>query len=787
MKRKALKIKLLFILFTISCLSAFSQTVNPKVKDLWFPALKAETDGDNWTTTSWDDLLGRTSTPFFKKGVNATAYQHELPVQRGVRYTSLKIVDLSNNNLVGTIDNNDQGTWTYLNPRASNREEGRFDPETSFRFSHNKLTSVRAKLAYSSGKAKDLWFDHNLLTSFEPIPQVVAGTGVRGARNSVRINNNQLKGIPASWTGSNRDGGGLPFANEGIKEFRAENNFFNFADLIKLRSLIRKKQNTSVGCDRCGDRLPNGAPYFILGIAPQNPLGEENTPQTAAKGDVVALAFDKTHTPHGNNVYGWELNGEQTALSGNEINVTVNTASAGVYRCKITNSGLEDVVLYSRDFPVFMTKTGNTDPTDLTLDNTSSPAKTPANAIVGMFSGTDADSDDLYFRLYEILGDNSSFRIIDGNTLVSSTTLFEYSYQNSYTIKVEAYDIYGGTFQKEITITRGAVITGAFPTNIKLSNTTIAENIVAKVGDIQLVGVADATGFTYELADVKDNAFFEVKEAAIHVKAGKWLDFERKRSYTIRLKAINPDSFSITKDLIVTAEDRNDFPSGVFITNTQVGIGKQAGTFIGTLFAADDDAENTEFTFQTNSDFFTIERKINVITKRPFIASDAGVKDFSVLITDPHGAAKTFLLRIEITATPSATPVSQGSRTVVATPNNAPSRLHLFGRLVASLDRVYVEQCFGEKTYDLNSYFKDKDGDQLYYSITSDSETTIYASLQGRNTLLLQETPVTSSAIATGVTVTILVKDDKGGESTHVVKFKVVANTTDEHCVCNRE
>ena len=734
-----------------------------------------------------NDLLGRNADnpPFFKKGLANTSFQQDVPASVEKRPATLEIVDLSNNNLVGVIevDKDDQRIWTYINTKSFNRETGRFYHNTSFRFSHNKLTSVRAKIAYLNGDAGDLWVDHNLLTRFEPIPDDnVTGRGGRGVLTSVRINNNQLKGIPDSWTGFGGDDFGLHFAGEAIKEFRVENNFFNFTDLIKLRSLLRKKQNTLVGCRRCGDRLPNGAPFFSFGISPQNPLGVENTAKTVAEGAVATLTFDKmTHTPHGNNVYGWELNGEQTALSGNEINVTVNTASAGVYRCKITNSGLEDVVLYSRDFPVFMTKTGNTDPTDLTLDNTSSPAKTPANAIVGMFSGTDPEGDDLYFRLYEILGDNSSFRIIDGNTLISSTVLFEYSYQDSYTIKVEAYDIYGGTFQKDITIARGAVITGEFPTNIKLSNTTIDENTVAKVGDIQLVGVGDATGFTYELADVKDNALFEVKEAAIHVKEGKWLDFERKRSYTVRLKAINTDDISLTKDLIVTAQDRNDSPSGVFITNTQIGLGQQAGTLVGTLFAADDDAENTEFTFQASNDFFTIERKIKVVTKRAFSAREIGIKDLSVRIRDPGGASKTFLLRIEITETPSATPVSQGSTELGVTPNNAPSRVRLFGTLVANVDQVDIEQCFGKKTYNLSSYFKDKDGDQLYYSTTSDSETIIYASLEDRR-LALKEIPVTSSTTTGEITVTILAKDDKGGESTHVVKFKV--GPTEQDCIC---
>ena len=784
MKRKALKIKLLFSIFTISCLSAFSQTVNPKVEDLWFPALKAETGGDDWTITSWSDLLGRTSPPFFKKGSGGTIHQHELPKERGVILATLEIVDLRNNNLVGTIDNNDQGTWTYLNPRASDREEGRFDRTTSFRFSHNKLTSVSAKIVYSKDRAIDLWFDHNLLTTFEPkTSSNVPGIGSKGVEKSVRINNNQLKGIPASWTGDGGDRGGLHFMNWEMKEFRAENNFFNFTDLIRLVTLIHKKQDIFV------PTIPRYA-NLTLTIAPQNPLGEESAPKTVIEGTVATLTFDKTLTPHASNVYGWELNGQQTTLSGNEINVTVNTANAGMYRCKITNPQtepeLEDVVLYSRDFPVFMEKPSNTAPTDLSINNASAPANLPANALVGIFSGTDADSDDLYFRLYEILGDNSSFRIIDGNTLVSSTVLFEYSYQVNYTIKVEAYDIYGGTFQKDIVIERGAAITGEFPNNITLSNTVVPENTVIKVGDIQLSGVTSATGFTYTLiADTKDNALFEVKGAEIHVKEGKWLDFERKKSYTIRLEATNPDGFSLTKDITITAEDRNDFPSGVFITNTEVGLGKQAGTVIGNLFATDDDAENTEFTFQAISDFFAIERQVEVVTKKPFIASDAGEKDFSVLVRDPGGATKTFLLKIKITATPSDTPVSQGSRTVVAPPNYAPSRLLLFGELNANVDQVEVEQCFGKKTYDLSSYFKDRDGDQLYYIITSDSETTIEVSLQGRNTLLLQEVPVTSDAITTGANVTILVKDNKGGEATHVITFQVV-RTTDENCVCNR-
>ena len=780
MKRKALKIKLLFSIFTISCLSAFSQGVNKNVREIWFPALKAQTGGDNWTIKTMDDLLGRTASPFFKKGAANTSLQQDVPASVEKRPASLEIVDLSNNNLNGVIDNDDQMTWTYLNP--GKQEAGRFYHNTSFRFSHNKLTSVRAKLAYASGKAKDLWFDHNLLTTFEPIPQTVSGNGNSGAVNSVRINNNQLKGIPASWIGSGGNQGGLPFTEEGIKEFRAENNFFNFTDLIKLRSLIRKKQNIFVGCNRCGNRLPNGAPYFILGIAPQNPLGEENTAKTVAEGEVVELVFDieRTITTHGNNAYSWQLNGKD--IPSNYIhNFSMGVFTAGVYRCKITNPEILGVALYSRDFPVFMTKAGNQVPTDLTLDNASAPAKTPTDAIIGTFSGTDADNDDLYFRLYNILGDNSSFRIIDGNTLISSTVLFEYSYQQSYTLKVEAYDIYGGTFQKDIVITRGAAITGAFPTNIKLSGNTIAENTAAKVGDIQLVGVSDATGFTYELiANAKDNALFEVVGAALQVKDG--LNFEQKNVYTVRLKVANSGGIPLTKDLLINVTNENDPPGNLLITNSQVMIGQASGTLVGTLYATDDDLTDHNFTFAVEeNDFFTIVRKKQVVTKKQFIASEAATKDLTITVSDAD-SEQTFTLSIEITSTTATAPPIDDGTDVPDVPNNRPNRTRLFGNKLPHIDQVATNKCFGQKSYDLDTYFEDPDGDLLYYILTSGANPNVSIALQGRNTLVVKEhSPATNSSHRYAVNISV--DDHKGGKLFYKFEFKLNKSPI-ENCAC---
>ena len=49
------------------------------MRNIWFPALKAQTDGDNWTIKTFNDLLGRNADnpPFFEKGYASSAYQQD--------------------------------------------------------------------------------------------------------------------------------------------------------------------------------------------------------------------------------------------------------------------------------------------------------------------------------------------------------------------------------------------------------------------------------------------------------------------------------------------------------------------------------------------------------------------------------------------------------------------------------------------------------------------------------------------------------------------------------------
>ena len=199
-----------------------------------------------------------------------------------------------------------------------------------------------------------------------------------------------------------------------------------------------------------------------------------------------------------------------------------------MYRCRITNTGLKEVVLYGADIPVFLEKSGNQAVSDFSLSGSESPPFSPEESFIGTFSATDPDGDNVFFRLAETTGDNSCFRIVNGSTLISSTILFEHSFKTSYEISVEAYDIYGGRLTKTLTINQGEGISGPVPTGVSLDGNSIEENEVGKVGTIVLEGLSNAElgDFTISLVEsTADNGKFELSDRDLHT-AAEGLDFE---------------------------------------------------------------------------------------------------------------------------------------------------------------------------------------------------------------------------------------------------------------------
>ncbi|BDD12398.1 hypothetical protein FUAX_48300 (plasmid) [Fulvitalea axinellae] len=657
--------------------TAVDRPLSYRISEDWMEVLKNQLDGENWRFKSADELLKRKESPRFKKGNenhvhmmgNAEMEYHiqhfgttdKNSFRHAWRCASLDIVDFRGNNLKGELL--DDPIWTYKSKSGSyTYESGRFNPVTEFLFSHNQISKVTVKL-YGQGSpstdyVKKVAFDHNGLETFEPPYPSEGNVGYRGIYN-LQLQNNKIRTLDrlkwedhriwdrdfSNWKkGDIQYYGFTPHLVMKADTFRIENNYLNFEQLKYLKSL------TDGSRSRGSEPSPN--PDFQFIYFPQKALGEEIPERTVNAGEAIELEFS---LPDDENKYRWELNGEEIPLSeGKDYRFIMDSEQAGVYRCLVTNEALPKLTVKSTDFAVFMSKDGNKAPTDISITNNHMPPYAFRWAVVGDLISEDPDGDKVFFRLVgDMDGNNSSFRIKDGRTLVSSEELFNHHFLTEYRITVEAYDVYGGKFQKELVIQRGNPTTNP-PTNFVMTNVTIDENKIGEVGQLKLSGVKDGT-FGFSLPEALDNRFFTIEGEMLKTKIP--LNYEVQRYYNIRVNASSTDgSLTIPKDFRIEALNINDAPRELVISTNRIEVGKRKGTYIGTLVATDDDPEDINFKYEIVSNDFVVDNNVQIKNKRKFLDSDIGDKTLRVTVTDPHGAKTELPVIIQVVPVPTEGP-----------------------------------------------------------------------------------------------------------------------------------
>lgn len=673
-----------------------------KITKHWIDTLKKYNGGENWIIKDASEFLKRKGSPYWT--VTSDVHQMDIPISTQRRPGTIQRCDLSNNNLTGELADNTIYRWSSSS--TAGYEAGIFAFSTEYWFSYNNLTSVTADIIRNRTNYQScpvIAFDHNKLTNFNPKFHNPSLVGNAHGAMKIWLNNNKLSTYNADWDKFGYDNG-VWFLKANADFIRMENNLFNFKELKKVNNCFEK---------RLSSKPSKGAPYrnpeFKFTYAPQIPQGVVSE-QTISAGDNINLSFS---LPDEENVYSWELNGKDIPLSeGKSFLSKMDVNNAGMYCCKVTNPALPDLTIYSAAKMVFMHKEGNQAPSDFNINKNKALSKSPQWTVVGEFGGDDPDGDQLYFRLVGFEDDNADFRIIDGNTLVSSTVLFERTFKTEYNIIVEAYDIYGGRKTKEFTITRG-VATNPVPTSVKLNKLTVDENFVGKIADFKLTGV-DIKDFTFLLPDTKDNVFFTTEDSVLKTKSP--LNFEKQRYYTIRVTAKNGD-VEITKDFRIEAININDAPSDVLLTSEKVEIEKPAGTFIAIMVATDDDPEDTDFTYEVESDYFVVRNKNQLMTKSRFLYDDIGEKPVKIKITDPHGAVSEITKTISIVDIP--TPV--GAHILINNQYIDENSTGVVGALSVSEAGTYTYSLVTGEGSEHNSYFE-IDGNNLIVTKSLDYE-----------------------------------------------------------------
>ncbi|HEX5689331.1 MAG TPA: cadherin domain-containing protein, partial [Roseiflexaceae bacterium] len=192
---------------------------------------------------------------------------------------------------------------------------------------------------------------------------------------------------------------------------------------------------------------------------------------------------------------------------------------------------------------------GNHAPTDIALSNNSVAENSPLGTTVGTFSTTDPDTGDTHtYTLIPGFGDNAVFTI-SGNALQTNAAL-DYETKTSYLIGVRSTDAGGQWFEKVFTIdvTDVAENTNSAPTDIALSNSSVAENspLGTTVGAFSTTDPDTGDAHTYMLVPgFGDNAAFTISGNTLQTNTA--LDFETKNTYQIQVRSTDAGGLSFDK------------------------------------------------------------------------------------------------------------------------------------------------------------------------------------------------------------------------------------------------
>ncbi|MDQ3704975.1 MAG: cadherin repeat domain-containing protein [Chloroflexota bacterium] len=237
----------------------------------------------------------------------------------------------------------------------------------------------------------------------------------------------------------------------------------------------------------------------------------------------------------------------------------------------------------------------NEAPTDISLSSQSVDEDQPAGTTVGNLGTDDPDAGGTHtYALVAGAGDadNASFQV--AGSALKTNQVFHWESKSSYTIRVRSTDAGGLFTEKQFTITVNHL--NHAPTNISLSNSSVAENQAAgtTVGTFSTTDPDSIDSHTYSLvsgAGADDNASFQVTGSTLKTTAS--FDFEAKSSYSIRVKTDDGNGSSFEKAFTISVTNANEAPTDIELSNDSVDENQAAGTAVGTLSTDDPDASDT--------------------------------------------------------------------------------------------------------------------------------------------------------------------------------------------------
>jgi len=201
----------------------------------------------------------------------------------------------------------------------------------------------------------------------------------------------------------------------------------------------------------------------------------------------------------------------------------------------------------------------NSAPTNLSISNSSLLENQPPGSVVGTLSSSDPDAGNTFtYSLVSGPGseDNSAFSI-SGDQLLAINAL-DFENKSTYSIRVKTTDSEGASFEKVLGINVTDVVENSAPTDISVSNSSIAENTPAPalVGTLSSSDADTGDTFTYSLVSgtgSDDNSAFSI--SGDQLLASNAFDSESQSTYSILVRTTDSQGATFEKVLGINVTD----------------------------------------------------------------------------------------------------------------------------------------------------------------------------------------------------------------------------------------
>ncbi|MFY7894178.1 MAG: cadherin repeat domain-containing protein, partial [Pirellula sp.] len=242
----------------------------------------------------------------------------------------------------------------------------------------------------------------------------------------------------------------------------------------------------------------------------------------------------------------------------------------------------------------------NEPPAAITISNNRIRENLPAGTFIGTVSSTDVDNgDSVTIAIVSGPGgeDNSNFQLI-GRDLFS-TASFDFEAKRLLSVLFEATDSSGLSTRQILQIAVTNV--NEAPTSVALTPDSIPESVIVgtTIGNLITTDIDGDNVFRYEFSTgtgSDDNSLFTI--LGDQLKTNSTFDFDVKKLYSVRVRAIDLGGLSVEQQLFVNITNVNDPPTDVKISNSSVPENSPIGTVVGSFSTTDaDDGDSHTYSF----------------------------------------------------------------------------------------------------------------------------------------------------------------------------------------------